>query len=151
MFCIIVGYSGSVSAVTIPLLINQSKGIAMLDVLKFSEEMRSTTSPAGTRVKLSTSPSLLLGMKVSGSSRSNTNSVLGWIPRSDWWKKETDPAGWSCRASSRGTLASSLASLMALSRTVTPSETAPPTKLSLRLGQVGLFDDLHVYHYNLKY
>ncbi len=47
---------------------------------------------AGTSLQSSTSPSRFSGRNSGGRRRSKTNSVCGWRPRSDWWRKETLPA-----------------------------------------------------------
>ena len=52
-------------------------------VLKEGSQIIYNTSLAETKVKSSTSPSLFLGTKVDGSSKSKTDSVLGKRPLSD--------------------------------------------------------------------
>ena len=75
------------SAVTIPFLMRKSRVMGQLVVLNWGSQIIFKSSDAVTSAKSSTSPSLFLGTKLAGSSRSNAYSVAGNRPRSDSKKK----------------------------------------------------------------
>merc|ERR1719219_820944 len=87
------GRSGSDSEVTIPFLIRKSRVTGQLVVFILESQICLTSSVAGTSLNSSTSPSLFFGTNSIGNSMSNTNSVFGNNPRSDWKKILTQPAG----------------------------------------------------------
>jgi hypothetical protein len=79
------------SGVTNPCLIRKSKATGTLVVLKSAQKSFSRHCSAGSNSKVSTSPSAFSGIKSNGSSKSNTNSVLGNNPRSDSKKNLRNP------------------------------------------------------------
>ena len=134
------------SGVTKPCLIKKSNATGTLVVLKSALNNFSKHCAAGSNSKVSTSPSAFSGIKSNGSSKSNTNSVLGNNPRSDSKKNlqkphqyttltdkstyETHPALTMFFISSGGIDASSMASLWAVSIIPWPTDNPPPTMLS---------------------
>lgn len=84
-------------------------------VLNFGEHIQSKHFVIGINSNACTSPSMHLGAKSTGNSKSNTYSVLGKRPRSLSKKKETLPAETRFSMKSGGTEASSWDSLIAVS------------------------------------
>lgn len=103
------------SAVTTPFRIKKSSTTGQLVVLNSGENTFSRHLSAGSSSNACTSPSALVGSKSTGSSRSNTYSVFGKMPRSLSNRNETQPAGTTSRTSDAGMDASSAASLCAVS------------------------------------
>lgn len=124
------------SAVITPCLIKKSITTGQLVVLKSLENTFSKHLLAGKSSNACTSPSELVGTKSGGSSRSNTNSVFGKMPRSLSNRNETHPADTKFFTNVSGIEASSAASLIAVSSMPYPTDSPPPTILSHFPGHV---------------